>query len=353
MAYRDEFAKIIDGITINSNMPKEELNHQTRLLTQFINEHVPKELFKFRGCTEFSLDAFEKDELWLSKASLFNDPHDALFFFNKSYILKSINDMFSSGKMYAILDALVKGQISIEQLHPLTSDAKQWAMDIFSVLDAKQLTDMVWESIPAFNTFLDQCFCSVKESIRNSIKMVCLSESIRSPLMWAHYADNNKGFALGYDFRNNEITQCSNCPNRSCNNIKLATIYPVIYSNDRFDATSYGQWYVQQCVNDILRLPMGEPFYNEFLFIKAALFKSNDWIYENEWRIICSTPNPDVEIKDRYPIKKAPIAIYFGCQIPDIYRKMLMHIADQKGIAKFQMYVKNYSSKYELDFDPI
>ena len=52
-------------------------------------------------------------------------------------------------------------------------------------------------------------------------------------------------------------------------------------------------------------------------------------------------------------IRRIPVAIYFGCQIPNIYREMLTHIADEKGIEKYQMYVKNDSQKYELDFRPI
>lgn len=314
---------------------------------------MPEQLFKFRECTEYSLDAFDKDELWLSKASLFNDLHDSLFFFDKSYILKTIEEMFSSGNMLALFEALRSGQVSLEPIRQSTPDVQQRISSIISSLDAKQLTDIVWDSIPAFSTFLDQCFYSIKESIRNSTKMVCLSESIKSPLMWAHYAENNKGFALGYDFRNNEITQCSNCPNRSCNNIKFATIYPVIYSDKRFNATSYGQWYVEQYLKNLLGISEIAPYNDNFLFVKAALHKSSDWAYENEWRIICSTPNPAVESRDRYPIKKRPIAIYFGCQIPEIYRKMLINIADEKGIAKYQMYVKDYSSKYELDFELI
>ena len=63
--------------------------------------------------------------------------------------------------------------------------------------------------------------------------------------------------------------------------------------------------------------------------------------------------NPTIEKRDRYPILKPPIAIYFGCQIPEIYRKMLIHIADEKGIPKYQMYVKDYSEKYELDYFPL
>ena len=166
--------------------------------------------------------------------------------------------------------------------------------------------------------------------------MVCLSESIKSPLMWAHYADNNKGFALGYDFTNNDITICSNCPNRTCNNIRLATIYPIIYSDKRLDATRYGQWLVEQIINSRFGFPTNTLYDDEFLFTKAALYKSKDWAYENEWRIICSTADAAMEKRDRYPIPKRPIAIYFGCQIPEVYRKILIHMADEKGIRKYQ-----------------
>ena len=346
MSYRDEFEKIMEGIKISPTAPKEEVDRQFLPLIQFIGKNVPEQLYKFRGCAEYSIDAFEKDELWLSKAALFNDLHDSLFFFDKDSILDSIEKMFSSGAVSPMIEA-------IKQVQFPNPDLQNQATEMFSSLDTKQLADIVWQSVPGFSQWLDQCFSFAKDGIRERTKMVCLSESIKSPLMWAHYADNHKGFAIGYDFRNNEITQCSNCPNRSCTNIKLGTIYPMIYSDKRYDATRYGQWIVQQQVNRIIGMPVEELYDDGFLFTKAALHKSNDWSYENEWRIICSTPNLAVEQKDRYPIKKKPIAIYFGSQIPDFYRKMLMHIADEKGIPRYQMYVKNYSSKYELDYMPI
>ncbi len=47
------------------------------------------------------------------------------------------------------------------------------------------------------------------------------------------------------------------------------------------------------------------------------------------------------------------MAIYFGCQILEVYRKILIRMADEKGIPKYQMYVKDYSEKYELDYVPL
>ena len=352
MNFREEFAQIIEDIEVGQYTSREEVGKAIHPMLQFIEKNLPEQLFKFRGCTEYSFDAFAKDELWLSKASLFNDLHDSLFFFNKENILNKINEMCSSGNEFRVAAALKETQNSLKHLQIDTPETRQRISSILSSLDEKQLIDMMQLAIPDFGIFLDQCFSEIKESIRNKTKMVCLSESIKSPLMWAHYADNNRGFALGYDFRNNEISQCSNCPNRSCNEMKQAVIYPIIYSDKRFDATDYGRWYVEQRMNAMAGI-LQTPYGNDFLFVKAALHKSKDWEYESEWRIICSTPNPAIESKDRYPIKKQPVAIYFGCQISDIYKKILSQIADEKGLAKYQMYVKNYSDKYELDYDPI
>lgn len=346
MSYRDEFEKIIEEIKICANASKEEINRQFLPLIQFIGRTVPDQLYKFRRCADYSIDAFEKDELWLSKAAGFNDLHDSLFFFDKNAILNLIENMFSSGIVPSMIE-------SIKQMQFPNAVLQKWVTENFSLFDTKQLTDIALQSIPGFSEWLDLCFSNAREGIRERTKMVCLSQSIKSPLMWAHYADNHKGFAIGYDFRNNEITQCSNCPNRTCTDIKLGTIYPVIYSDKRYDATEFGQWIVKQQINRAIGMPVEEFYDDVFLFTKAALHKSNDWSYENEWRIICSTPNPVIEQKDRYPISKRPIAIYFGSQIPDYYRKILTHLADEKDIPKYQMYVKNYSSKYELDYMPV
>lgn len=207
-------------------------------------------------------------------------------------------------------------------------------IDTIVSFSAQQLTEMICIIIPDSSIFLDQCFYSAKDGIREQTKIVCLLESIKSPLMWAHYADNNKGFAFGYDITNNDINICSNCPNRTCNDIKLASIYPMIYSDKRFNATKYGQWLVEQILNSRFGFPTNICYEDQFLFIKAALYKSKDRAYENEWRIICSTANSALEGKDRYPISKRPMAIYLGCQIPEVYRKILIHMADEKGISK-------------------
>lgn len=353
MNYRDEFEKIVENIKVNRNALPEEFNQKMQPMIQFIQNNIPNQLYKFRSCTEYSLDAFEKDEIWLANASLFNDLHDSLLFLDKPTILEHAKKVFAPENATTLFKYIKQYQEPLEKLKFADSNMRTFIRNGLDALDERTFLEKVQQILPGLDAFLETSFSAIREEIRGHIKMACLSESIKSPLMWAHYADNHKGFAIGYDFRDNNISQCSNCSKRLCGNIKLATIYPIIYSDKRFDATSYGQWRVEQYMKECIGILPEGSYEDEFLFTKAALHKSNDWKYENEWRIICSTPNQAIEQKNRYPIIKPPIAIYLGCQIPDIYRKLLIYIADMKGIAKYQMIVKDYSHAYELDYKPL
>lgn len=353
MSYREEFETLLNNTKLSDNATSEEHNKIMQPLMQFISEKIPGQLYKFRECSEYSFDAFAKDEIWLSKASLFNDLHDSLLFFDKQAIIQFMDKVFLPENVHNVLEYIKSGQEPIEKMGFLNSEFRQQVFDYFKVMDEKNALTILEKVVPDFNIFLDTFLSILQQGIRNRTKMACLSGNIASPLMWAHYANNHKGFAIGYDFRGGDISQCSYCPNRSCSKIKLATIYPMIYSDKRFDATAYGMWEAEQYIKKQIGAQSETNYCDSLLAMKIALHKSSDWTYEDEWRIICSTPDPFDDQKDRYPISKKPVAIYFGCQIPNIYREMLTHIADEKGIEKYQMYVKNDSQKYELDYRPI
>ena len=83
--------------------------------------------------------------------------------------------------------------------------------------------------------------------------------------------------------------------------------------------------------------------------IKSSLYKSPDWEYEKEWRLI-NTNN----ILDSHPhLKYAPVGIYYGAQISDINKKILRRIAFEKGLAEFEMYIDKSSSDYEMKIRPL
>lgn len=350
MDYRNEFKKLIYNIKVNRNTPSDEFKRRMQPLIQYIQMNVPESLYKFRECTENNLAAFSRDEIWLSKASNFNDVHDGLLFFDKHTILNQAQQIFAPENVPTAFQVIKQSPSILNQFKFLNMDIQKIIGDRIETLDERTFSNLSQMILTNLEMFLDSYFGQLKNEIRAQVKMACLSADIKSPLMWAHYAGNHKGFALGYDFRGNNVSQCANCQNRSCERIKQAVIYPIIYSDERFNATEYGKWFIEQNIKMYLGMQAETVFDDEFLFTKAALHKSSDWRYEDEWRIVCSTPDLNMEQKDCYPIIKRPNVIYFGSEISDINRKILTQIADEKGIAKYQMYVENYSIKYELNY---
>ena len=160
--------------------------------------------------------------------------------------------------------------------------------------------------------------------------VVCFSERVDSILMWSHYADNHKGFALGYDLRP--------CLLPNSDNLGL---FPVMYSEKRYDASELLYWFL--C--SLMKIPA----HNQDMMssIKLLLYKSSDWAYEQEWRLINSTPK-DLFNGRAEPVMIRPNSIYYGCRIPHDKYTRLHEIAVEKGLEEHYMIVDNAISSYTM-----
>lgn len=160
--------------------------------------------------------------------------------------------------------------------------------------------------------------------------VVCLSEKIDSILMWSHYSYNHTGFALGYDLRPLLLP-----------NDKNLGLYPVIYSEKRYNAEEFMLY--------LFGSLMQAPVHNVDLMssIKLLLYKSLDWQYEQEWRVIKSDAS-NLFVGHSEPICLKPNSIYYGCRISqDDYQK-LHEIALQKGIEEYFMTLDNALDEYKM-----
>jgi hypothetical protein len=124
----------------------------------------------------------------------------------------------------------------------------------------------------------------------------CFTMSNNSVLMWAHYADSNKGFALGYDFNNTS-------------QIRKNTLFPILYTDEPIQMTDL--------VYDEGRNLADYP--QDTAVLSAILHKYSAWQYEQEWRLVtildCSN---DIKFHNkRIQIQNVdnPFAIYFGHNI--------------------------------------
>lgn len=109
-------------------------------------------------------------------------------------------------------------------------------------------------------------------SIVNTSGVISLSESNRSLLMWAHYANQHKGIVIGLedDFLYDELK------NTPCSSRLIFEPKPIKISYDtiRFDLTDFESF--PESRHDIAKI----------LAMKLLTTKSDDWLYEKEHRCI-------------------------------------------------------------------
>ena len=211
------------------------------------------------------------------------------------------------------------------------------------------------------NTHSSRILDFIPEVVQNTTKFACFSETIKSAMMWGHYAKNSTGFAVAYNFTTGIVDQEQEFSEKMGVNYlkKYCSLFPIIYENKRYDATDYvsymlkyalvvnaaqanGYMVSQQFVNTVMPCP------DTFMGTKIALHKSMEWSPEREWRLFCSSFNPAFNKEDHSFVQKRPIAIYLGRRISSINEKIIKDIAREKGVPVYKMQMKEQSGRYGL-----
>ena len=146
--------------------------------------------------------------------------------------------------------------------------------------------------------------------------------------MWSHYSYNHTGFALGYDLRPLLL------PNE-----RNVGIYPVVYSDKRYNAEEF----LLYLFGSLMQLPIKEA--DKMSSIKLLLYKSLEWQYEQEWRVI---KNNTSNLFNGYsePMTFTPNSIYYGCHISQDNYQRLHEIALSKNLEEHYMKLDNASDEY-------
>ena len=348
-SFRKELKKILSETVLLEGIPEKEIGEKLRPLRDHINCHLPSRLFRYRACSEMNIDAFNEDKLYAITPDKFNDPYDSLFRYDKERLreltlLSTTKEFVTSARNY-----LQSGGDFPQELHTILS---QELLDNFRTnllnVDDKAI-DAIERNNGPIKEFLSNSIDKLTDEAVKTVKQLayiaCFSETIRSVTMWSHYADSHKGFALEYDTSVFQL-KCRSCDKiKQCNQAAVCNIYPVVYDSQRYEATDYLAWYIAK--------GLGVPIKNPDIFAasKSLLYKSPQWSYEREWRLIVSRLN---DLQNKTPVciyNIRPKAIYYGMDISSINKKLLHMIAKEKGITEYQMDIDaksfNYSMKVE------
>lgn len=226
------YPQLVKKIIVPEGLTNDEQTELYEPLSRYVLSETPSALYRFRSCNERNFSAFDKGQLWFSRAEMMNDDFDSLVYFDRETILDDINQAFK--------------QLSSDMKNILS----HVPVELHQVLQNMQVSVNSNDLLGFQKTFLDyvdQALESVSSQIRKATKFACFSDDVESPLMWGHYADSSRGFALAYDFRNSGYTICDGCANKDmCQDKKMCTLYPMVYTNERLDATQYINWLLQK-----------------------------------------------------------------------------------------------------------
>ncbi len=243
-------------------------------------------LFRYRRCTDYTISAFENDELWLSSASACNDQFDSLCFIELSELVKHIFKILG-------IEAPLKYADKLAICKKYSKEFKNWG---------------------------------------RRQKIACFTEDVDSVTMWGYYADGGKGFALEYDM--DKMTEKLNG--------FFPVLFPVIYSKNRYNATKDAlDWFRAAIIND-------KALIDALFLVNVSILKGEDWKHEKEWRLIDIPCNLDKN-KEFDSINFAtPKALYIGASTQKEDENKLCQIAMSKNIEVYKIQPDNDSIENKL-----
>ncbi|MGK2895501.1 DUF2971 domain-containing protein [Klebsiella michiganensis] len=226
--------------------------------------NIPSRLYKYKSFSIDSLDLLVSDSLYFADPTTFNDPLDC----NPSVL----NDIDNADKLNDILHKLVKDNHQ-KELEKAAKKIKYRGprtlekIEILGESEAQKLINGIAENVDFYgDDFDDSASYHIKRYLLKNyeVGVLSLAKKFNCPLMWSHYADQHKGFCIGYDVSENNSLD----------------IHPVDYKGKRFIRT--------QQVYDML--------FGSFENVRNAakkeidrvilLSKAPSWKYENEYRVI-------------------------------------------------------------------
>ena len=183
---------------------------------------APASLYKYYPDFKLHLDSLKNNQMWYSAPCNFNDVFDCDISIDEQKVFNEALKLFPDKR-------------------GVRPGSKMW----------KDCRAKIQQQLRILRKHFDE--------LKATTGVSCLSESEKSLLMWAHYANNHRGI-------------CVECDLLKINSVLGFTAVPIIYSEEK---TCFGFLDPQIIEKDTQKL-----------LIQSLTSKSPEWSYEKEWRII-------------------------------------------------------------------
>ena len=358
MGFREEFWQKISAIEITKDLSLEEKTNKLTQIEGFLKPFLPNSVFKYRSCNSRNMDALARNVLYAVPASYMNDPFDSLVYVDKDFIAESLRYGFSR----KFVEDIRTNKSLPESLKNLLPDNyAQELLDTCMMLTEEEIVDKVERNSQILQSVIDNVNSFIELCIKDLQNRSLISSFASSPSdssMWNRYAEANKGFVLEYavnDIRFDFCGVCSDNQTENCDkSIVQAYWYPIVYREERFDATSWVDYKIADIALSSSDMRKDGSYMPDILmYDKCCLVKGKQWESEEEWRLVCYPRYPMPEIKPVAIHTHAPCAIYYGSEIAEEDLRLLHRIIEDykaKGITikEYKMYLDLYSSDFNL-----
>lgn len=302
--WKTEFLRLFD-----SDSPE-----QWREAYRLKDEHVPSRICKYREASARSLTNFQDDTVWLSAAAHLNDPYDS----SLSIDCRPSFDALLAGILPkepipgVSQSDLEAAALSPDPLAALCTAALAGESDL-TAAEASRLHEALAVFVETQSQALSQ---KVSAAYQLGLKICAFGVDATSLIMWAHYAACHTGFCIEYPL-----------DSLPAKDLRRHLLFPVIYSQKRFDMSQALRQFAQAGPS---LSAINKP-------ILAAVHKSAEWAYEEEWRLVHPLGDDSAGVAVKMP---KPCALYLGSRMSKDVRAELLAAARQKGTPAFEMRLK-------------
>jgi Protein of unknown function (DUF2971) len=174
----------------------------------------------------------------------------------------------------------------------------------------------------ATHNIMEKRYLEIINHSKDSIKLCSFCATMKPIIMWSHYANHHKGFCIEYDIEK--------LPH---GDMRRRMLFPVIYRDSMFDCTRF----LASSVKDLSK-------FNNIYTQLQALYKSPEWSYEMEWRLVFIAGVIHDECD--YPMP-TPSKVFLGARISYQGNVKILSVCRSKRIECYQMSLR--SNCFELE----
>lgn len=269
-----------------------------------------------------------EDKLYYSTPKYFNDIFDSKLYVNNDKIKNTVKNIikFNMGTY----------------LNLLQQDNELLYYNVEAMWNGVNKNKL----LESFLEYISDLAINIKNRINENVKILCFSKDFLSTLMWAHYADDNKGFAIIYDVNSiingKNYTLEGNLINKK---ILLEKVKYVEQQTDfSFEIMEYLKNNAYKATYDFERL---QNYISIDKMKNVLLEKQYKWEYEEEWRVIPRFIDLKKESNLRY-MELSPKAIIVGNKCTNDNLKKIKKICYKKNVPCYKIITNNQEPTFKL-----